>query len=112
MQLSPLRWMLIDTDKIDKTQQLTHIHTHIHTYLHTYTALARMHTLTSPSMYATQSCRPSKRKQGGIDTLRAIPWMFAWTQTRLQLPVWMGVGTALKKEIDAGNLPQLREMYR
>ncbi len=31
--------------------------------------------------------RPSKRKQGGIESLRAIPWMFAWTQTRLQLPV-------------------------
>ena len=30
--------------------------------------------------------RPSKRKQGGIESLRAIPWMFAWTQTRLQLP--------------------------
>lgn len=31
--------------------------------------------------------RPSKRKAGGIETLRAIPWMFAWTQTRLHMPV-------------------------
>ena len=55
--------------------------------------------------------RPSKRKQGGIESLRAIPWMFAWTQTRLQLPVWLGVGAALKKQIDAGKLEQLQEMY-
>jgi len=57
--------------------------------------------------------RPSKRGQaGGIETLRAIPWMFAWTQCRLHLPVWMGVGTALKIEIDNGNLPILQEMYK
>mmetsp|Transcript_23647 Transcript_23647/g.76981 ORF Transcript_23647/g.76981 Transcript_23647/m.76981 type:complete len:978 (-) Transcript_23647:76-3009(-) len=55
--------------------------------------------------------RPSKRKQGGIESLRAIPWMFAWTQTRLQLPVWLGVGTALKAEIDNGNLKTLQDMY-
>ncbi|CAK9020345.1 unnamed protein product [Durusdinium trenchii] len=35
--------------------------------------------------------RPAKRRSyGGIDTLRAIPWIFAWTQTRLLLPVWLG----------------------
>lgn len=55
--------------------------------------------------------RPSKRKQGGIESLRAIPWMFAWTQTRLQLPVWLGVGTALSKEIEDGNLPTMQKMY-
>lgn len=40
--------------------------------------------------------RPSKRKpSGGIGTLRAIPWIFAWTQTRFHLPVWLGVGEAV-----------------
>ena len=37
--------------------------------------------------------RPAKRKAtGGVESLRAIPWIFAWTQTRLNLPTWLGVG--------------------
>jgi phosphoenolpyruvate carboxylase len=41
--------------------------------------------------------RPTKRNpSGGIESLRAIPWTFAWTQTRLHLPAWLGVGEALQ----------------
>ena len=41
--------------------------------------------------------RPSKRKAAGsIDDLRAIPWIFAWTQTRFHLPVWLGIGEAFQ----------------
>merc|ERR1711871_1247569 len=37
--------------------------------------------------------RPAKRNPtGGVESLRAIPWVFAWTQTRLNLPAWLGVG--------------------
>jgi phosphoenolpyruvate carboxylase len=39
--------------------------------------------------------RPSKRATGGIEALRAIPWVFAWTQNRLLLPSWYGAGAAL-----------------
>ena len=39
--------------------------------------------------------RPSKRREGGIDALRAIPWVFAWSQNRSGLTGWYGVGTAL-----------------
>ncbi|MBU2976656.1 phosphoenolpyruvate carboxylase [Alteromonas sp. C1M14] len=40
--------------------------------------------------------RPSKRKpSGGIESLRAIPWIFAWAQTRLVLPSWLGVMRAI-----------------
>ncbi|WP_155518075.1 phosphoenolpyruvate carboxylase, partial [Acinetobacter pittii] len=39
--------------------------------------------------------RPAKRKvSGGIESLRAIPWVFAWTQIRLMLPAWLGTGAA------------------
>ncbi|ONM54188.1 phosphoenolpyruvate carboxylase3 [Zea mays] len=58
--------------------------------------------------------RPSKRKpSGGIDSLRAIPWIFAWTQTRFHLPVWLGFGAAFKNVLqkDIRNLHMLQEMY-
>ena len=42
--------------------------------------------------------RPAKRKvSGGIESLRAIPWVFAWTQIRLMLPAWLGTGTAINQ---------------
>lgn len=61
--------------------------------------------------------RPAKRKSGSqsIDDLRAIPWVFGWTQSRHLLPGWLAVGTALESFIqtDAVNhLALLREMYR
>lgn len=58
--------------------------------------------------------RPSKRKaSGGIESLRAIPWIFAWTQTRFHLPVWLGFGAAFRHAIqkDIKNLSMLEEMY-
>ncbi|TXG55040.1 hypothetical protein EZV62_020296 [Acer yangbiense] len=58
--------------------------------------------------------RPSKRKpSGGIESLRAIPWIFAWTQTRFHLPVWLGFGAAFKLVIekDIKNLHMLHDMY-
>ena len=55
--------------------------------------------------------RPAKRNpKGGVESLRAIPWVFAWTQTRLNLPTWLGVGSALEQEFKT-NGPLLKEMY-
>ncbi len=47
--------------------------------------------------------RPVSRKSGGqlhFENLRAIPWVFAWTQMRFNVPGWYGVGTALCEAID------------
>lgn len=56
--------------------------------------------------------RPTRRKKtAGVQHLRAIPWIFAWTQTRSALPSWLGIGYALQKMIDDGHLEALREMY-
>ncbi len=55
--------------------------------------------------------RPSKRHAGGMEALRAIPWVFAWTQTRAILPAWYGVGTALDETATRdGGLRALSEM--
>ena len=39
---------------------------------------------------------------GGVESLRAIPWLFAWTQTRLLLPSWLGAGEALGDALARG----------
>ncbi|WP_319783057.1 phosphoenolpyruvate carboxylase [Oceanisphaera sp. IT1-181] len=47
--------------------------------------------------------RPAKRKpNGGVESLRAIPWIFAWTQNRLMLPAWLGAHKGLEAVIEAG----------
>ncbi|TPX68375.1 phosphoenolpyruvate carboxylase [Spizellomyces sp. 'palustris'] len=57
--------------------------------------------------------RPAKRRAtGGIETLRAIPWIFAFTQTRSHLPVWLGIDEAIAQAKESGKLGLLREMYR
>jgi len=56
--------------------------------------------------------RPAYRDRGTgtMAGIRAIPWIFGWTQTRLMLPSWLGVGTALQTVMDEGDLPALRRM--
>lgn len=55
--------------------------------------------------------RPAKRKPtGGVESLRAIPWIFAWTQMRLMLPAWLGSDTALKQAVEQGMESTLKDM--
>ncbi|UVJ45110.1 phosphoenolpyruvate carboxylase [Pseudomonas sp. LS1212] len=54
--------------------------------------------------------RPAKRRAGGIESLRAIPWIFGWTQTRLMLPAWLGWEAALSKALERGQGPLLEGM--
>jgi phosphoenolpyruvate carboxylase len=47
-----------------------------------------------------------------VSALRAIPWQFAWTQTRLMLGAWLGVEDALDRAVTRGERDRLIEMYR
>jgi phosphoenolpyruvate carboxylase len=61
--------------------------------------------------------RPGKRNpKGGVESLRAIPWVFGWTQTRLNLPSWLGISQAFSNQqgdnkISAQDVSTLQEMY-
>lgn len=57
--------------------------------------------------------RPARREKGSsIGGLRAIPWQFAWTQTRLLLGAWLGVEEAIERALDRGEGDRLREMHQ
>lgn len=55
--------------------------------------------------------RPAKRRAGGgVESLRAIPWVFAWTQMRMMLPAWLGTGKALANQLSEGHKEQIVSM--
>lgn len=59
--------------------------------------------------------RPAKRRQSNsLDDMRAIPWVFGWIQSRLMVPGWFGVGTAIEAFIreNESHLPLLQQMFQ
>ena len=58
------------------------------------------------------AARPASRPgRDGIDALRAVPWVFAWTQTRALLPGWFGAGAGLAATLDAHGLAGVQEAF-
>ncbi len=57
--------------------------------------------------------RPARRRpSAGLGSLRAIPWVFAWTQNRLLLPTWLGIGETLVKTMEDRREKELERMYQ
>jgi len=75
-------------------------------YFHTSTPQAELADINIGS-------RPARRQAGGgLEGLRAIPWQFAWTQTRLLLASWLGLEEAFERAFERGELELLQTMYR
>jgi phosphoenolpyruvate carboxylase len=78
-------------------------------YFHTATPEAELAEMNIGSRPAR---RQSADAEAGVRSLRAIPWQFAWTQTRLLLGAWLGAEDALEQALARGERDQLRQMYR
>jgi phosphoenolpyruvate carboxylase len=75
-------------------------------YFHTATPEAELDALHIGS-------RPARRSRAAdLSSLRAIPWQFAWTQTRLLLASWLGVDAIMSEAVSTADRERCREMYR
>jgi phosphoenolpyruvate carboxylase len=71
-----------------------------------YSELAHMNIGSRPGR------RPGRGEDDGVGSLRAIPWQFAWTQTRLMLGAWLGLEDAFEQAFARGERDLIEEMYR
>jgi phosphoenolpyruvate carboxylase len=85
---------------------LVHEHAQFEAFFREFTPIDVIETM---AMGSRPSARRGKR---GIDNLRAIPWVFAWTQTRMLLPGWYGLGHGLAAVAKAEGMDALRAAAR
>ena len=90
----------------DDYRRLVHDHADFHDFFRGATPIDVIERL------AIGSRPPSRRSGRGVENLRAIPWNFAWTQDRLLLPAWYGVGRGLTEAAAAHGEPVLQDMAR
>lgn len=97
----------IVADSYDIYRDLVFNHPHFYDYFFAASPIREVSSLNIGS-------RPAARKTiTEISGLRAIPWVFSWSQNRIMLPGWYGVGSSFKRFIDQApeNLEQLQKMY-
>jgi len=112
IELRPKEWETameyVSEKSLKKYQSLVFGDPDFLTYFHQATPLTELGDLNIGS-------RPMSRKNSQrFEDLRAIPWVFAWTQSRHMLPAWYAAGTGLQSFIEAeeGNLEVLQGMYK
>ncbi len=82
-------------------------------FLELFTSITPFRELESLNLASRPVTRSAGQGAGfRLENVRAIPWVFSWTQARINLPCWFGLGTALGAEIERGGLDRLRAMYR
>jgi phosphoenolpyruvate carboxylase len=93
----------------DSYRAVVHAHPHFVDYFRCATPEAELAEMNIGS-------RPARRNVAGpdpgVNSLRAIPWQFAWTQTRLMLGAWLGLEDAFDEAFARGERQQIRDMYR
>ena len=96
----------LSTDAATAYRRFAHGNPDFLDYFHTSTPQAELADVNIGS-------RPARRQTGSdVDGLRAIPWQFAWTQTRLLLASWLGLEEAFERACERGERDRLQTMYR
>jgi phosphoenolpyruvate carboxylase len=80
-------------------------------FFHAATPFPELATLNLASRPVSRASANGRAELPDLEDLRAIPWVFSWTQARVNLPGWYGLGSALEAEIEAGALERLQAMY-
>ncbi|CAN5205032.1 phosphoenolpyruvate carboxylase [soil metagenome] len=108
---APVLEELADSARAAYTQLVWH-EPHFAAYFRTATPIGELARL---AIGSRPPARGQPQQESSLDSLRAIPWVFAWSQSRANVPGWYGIGTALVEYRSAhpdGGLQRLQSLYR